>query len=310
MKRIRSTHSLKHTKSPCYKLFTFAWIGFALTSFLSCGNAGTTQNGGEATSSFYQPVASTGKAESAAKTTNSSTQKKSEKFDADVPLETPRLETKRKEQLIEHEGFRISYNANWCIPNWVAYELTKEETRGDVERTDYFDIDPTVSGRQARFSDYSHTGYDRGHMAPAGDMKWSKEAMDACFYLTNICPQNHNLNKGDWNDLEMKCRDWARRYGKVWIVTGPIVTSQEPKTIGSRHVVVPDAFYKVILAKKDGRYEGVGFVMNNADGNGDIMDDCHSIDEVENLTGIDFFYALPDEIEDKVEISFNPDVWR
>lgn len=212
--------------------------------------------------------------------------------------------------MLEHEGFRISYNQSWLIPNWVAYELTKEETRGDVERTDYFDVDPTLKGRQAKFADYSHTGYDRGHMAPAGDMKWSKEAMDACFYLTNICPQNHNLNKGDWNDLEIACRRWARKYGRAWIVTGPVVTSREPKTIGRNHVTVPDAFFKVVLVPKGKTYEAIGFIMDNKAGNGQFMDDARSIDEVENLTGIDFFHALPDDVEDAVEASLNQKVWE
>lgn len=227
-----------------------------------------------------------------------------------ILLETPRFEVPRSERIIEHEGFRISYNQGWLIPNWVAYELTKEETRGTIDRTDYFDVDPTLNGRQAKFADYSHTGYDRGHMAPAGDMKWSKAAMDASFYLTNICPQDHNLNKGDWNDLEIACRRWARKYGRAWIVTGPIVTSPEPKTIGRNRVTVPDAFFKVVLVPKGKTYEGIAFVMDNKPGNGQYMDDCRSIDDVENLTGIDFFHALPDDVEDTVEATFNLKVWE
>ena len=235
------------------------------------------------TTDFYQPVEKT---HSQQKSTTSSKVDKASTVGRDLQspalLETPRLEVPRSgERLLEHEGFRISYNQGWLIPNWVAYELTKEETRGSVERTDYFDVDPTLNGRQAKFSDYSHTGYDRGHMAPAGDMKWSKEAMDACFYLTNICPQDHNLNKGDWNDLEIACRRWARKYGRAWIVTGPIVTSREPKTIGRNRVTVPDAFFKVVLVPKGKSYEAIGFVMDNKAGNGQYMDDCRTIDDIE-----------------------------
>lgn len=254
----------------------------------------------ETQSTFYQPQ----------NVSSEKTKAKKSALDAGVLLETPRMEVPTKEQIIEHEGFRISYNSNRCIPNWVAYELKKSETYGDVERTDYFDIDPTISGPQAKFGDYSHTGYDRGHMAPAGDMKWSKEAMDACFYLTNICPQNHALNKGDWNDLEIKCRQWARKYGKAWIVTGPIITSKTPKTIGSHHVVVPDAFFKAVLVPNGSGYEAIAFVMDNAPGDGDIMNDVVSIDDLDNLTGIDFFYALPDEVENEVEDAYKLSVWR
>ena len=228
----------------------------------------------------------------------------------DVLLETPRMEVPTREQLIDHTAFRISYNASRCIPNWVAYELTKKETYGDVERTDYFDVDPSISGRQARFSDYSHTGYDRGHMAPAGDMKWNEDAMEECFYLTNICPQNHTLNKGDWNDLEMKCRDWARRYGRAWIVTGPIVSSKTPKTISSRNIVVPDAFFKAVMVPSGNRYKAAGFVMQNTAGSQPYSDCICTIDELENLTGIDFFYALPDDVEDGMEQNLDPSTWR
>lgn len=259
-----------------------------LLALVSCGH-GPSADGAASPSGFYQRVAS------------GETRTDKPKSTAGVLLETPRMEVKAKEQMIKHEGFAISYNANRCIPNWVAYELTKEETYGDVERTDYFDIDPAVSGRQAHFGDYSHTGYDRGHMAPAGDMKWSKEAMDACFYLTNICPQNHALNKGDWNDLEIQCRRWARKYGKAWVVTGPIVTSKNPKTIGSHQVVVPDAFFKAVLVPKGKGYAAIAFVMDNEPGDGSLTDNIVSIDSLENLTGIDFFHALPDDVEDKVE---------
>lgn len=271
-------------------------------SLASCVFSSTPQSEEGSTSSFYQPVdkANAGQAKPS----------KAKAPASDVLLETPRIETKVSELILYHEGFAISYNQSRRIPNWVAYELTKSETYGDVERTDYFDVDPSVTGPQAKFSDYSHTGYDRGHMAPAGDMKWSKEAMDACFYLTNICPQNHSLNKGDWNDLEIKCREWARRYGRAWIVTGPIVTSKDPKTIGSHHVVVPDAFFKAVLVPRGDSYEAIAYVMENNDKPHDRTACSLSIDELESLTGIDFFCALPDDVEAKVEQKVTPSVWR
>lgn len=285
----------------------------AATVALSCGNP---QGSGKAANEFYQPVRQSTATQTQPVTTRqqmTDTGKKTSETGRQAfiaQLEVPRMEMPASETMIEHEGFRISYNRTRLIPNWVAYELTKDETYGDVERTDYFDVDPSISGRQAQFSDYSHTGYDRGHMAPAGDMKWSRDAMDACFYLTNICPQNHNLNKGAWNDLEIKCRQWARRYGRAWIVTGPIVSSSEPKTIGRRHVVVPDAFFKVVLVPKGNSYEAAAFVMKNDNGNYDYTQCSMTVDEAENLTGIDFYHALPDDVEDKVEGRYNASVWK
>ena len=109
-------------------------------------------------------------------------------------------------QIIEHIGYKVSYNQTWCIPNWVAYELTKIEVEGQFPRRGSFCPDPYVKGYSAETSDYSNSGYDRGHMAPAADMKWSEKVMLESFYLTNICPQNKNLNSGLWLALEERAR--------------------------------------------------------------------------------------------------------
>ena len=122
-------------------------------------------------------------------------------------VEIPAEISGRKEQIICHTGYTVSYNSDWKIPNWVAYELTKEEVGGAVERYDVFMPDPVVpSDESATTYDYKGTGWDRGHMAPAGDMKWSEQAMKESFYLSNICPQNKKLNSGIWKDLEEQVR--------------------------------------------------------------------------------------------------------
>ena len=157
----------------------------------------------------------------------------------------------RCEQLIEHMAYTVSYNNDWKLPNWVAYELTKEETVGEVERCDGFSPDPKVKGEAVVHGDYTRNPgkYDRGHMAPAADMKWSESAMQESFYTTNICPQNANLNRGDWNDIEELVRDYAQRYGSVYIVCGPIV-GDAPEYMGNyQRIAIPDAFYKAILRK-------------------------------------------------------------
>lgn len=130
-------------------------------------------------------------------------------------IELPQLASIRPEQIIEHLAYTVSYNHDWNLPNWVAYELTSEELYGDVKRSNHFAPDPLVSGDPVVTDDYSHSDYDRGHMAPAADMKWSEQAMRESFYMSNICPQNQNLNRGDWNDLEELARDWARKYGNL-----------------------------------------------------------------------------------------------
>jgi len=215
-------------------------------------------------------------------------------------LEIPKSKKKLNEQVIEHKGYTVSYNTTWLIPNWVAYELTDEEVVGQVSRSGKFIPDPDITGRCSTHEDYKGSGYDRGHMAPAGDMKWDKTAMDESFYTTNICPQNHNLNGGDWKELEEQMRDWAIKNEKVYIVCGPIM-KKKYKTIGENNVAVPDSFFKVVLMYRDGSWRSLGFVFENKGGNKPLDTYARSVDEVEKITGLDFFSVLPDEIENEIE---------
>ena len=204
-------------------------------------------------------------------------------------------------QIIRRTGYTLSYDAKNKTPQWVAWELTKEETRGKEERSTEFTPDPDVKGTKVVTYDYSHSGYDRGHMAPAGDMKWSKKAMQESFYMSNICPQDHNLNTMDWNELEMKSREWARRYGKVHIVCGPIYKGIRNEYIGEHRVKVPDAFFKVILINDSRKQCALGFYFENEAGERPLEEYLTSVDDIENLTGMDFFSALPDNLENRLE---------
>lgn len=226
-------------------------------------------------------------------------------------VEIPLTINSRREQIISHDGYTVSYNADWCIPNWVAYELTAAETKGTVKRGNDFIPDPQVKGRTATTEDYKHSGYDRGHMAPAADMKWSTYAMAQCFYLSNICPQNGNLNKGDWKGLEEKGRTWALQYENLYIVCGPLV-EKGYRTIGKNKVVVPQRFFKVFFRNSgsgSNRPCGIGFLFENKAGSRPLATYAVSIDKVEEESGIDFFSALPDEIEQAVESECNPADW-
>ena len=157
--------------------------------------------------------------------------------------------------------------------------------------------------------DYYNSRYDRGHMCPAGDNKWDKEAMRQSFLFTNICPQNHGLNKYEWNDLEILCRDWARKYGAIDIVCGPIYErNSAPKTIGKGKVRVPEAFFKVVLCRQ-GKAKAIGFIYRN-EGVKQLMSEAVcSVDEIERITGIDFFPSLDDQTEARVEAYSNLSDW-
>lgn len=227
----------------------------------------------------------------------------------DGPVEIPRIVDNRPSQVIVHKGYMVSYNNETCLPNWVAYELTHVEANGICKRDGRFYPDPEAQGRQATYDDYKNTGWDKGHIAPAGDMKWDSQAMYESCYFTNVCPQNHNLNGGVWRSLEEKCRSYACRYESVYIAAGPIVGEAKNGTIGANEVVVPDAFYKVLLVCVDGRYEGIGFYFENVAGHKPLQTYAMTIDEIEAMTGIDFFFSLPDKIEDEVESRFNEEIW-
>lgn len=216
-------------------------------------------------------------------------------------LEIPIMQSGTGGQILRRKGYTLSYNADYKTPQWVAWELTKKETKGKEGRTDKFLPDPNVLGAKAYTSDYTKSGYDRGHMAPAADMKWSRQAMEESFYLSNICPQNPNLNRGDWNDLEEKSRQWAKKHGAIYIACGPIYDTKRPKRIGNNKVAVPDAFYKVVLINGKKNPQAIGFIFPNKAGHKALKKYIVSVDSVEKRTNIDFFPALPDEIENRIE---------
>lgn len=217
------------------------------------------------------------------------------------------------ETLLRRVAYTANYNAETRQPDWVAWELTKEETRGEHNRQGInFQEDYAVSGRRATASDYSRSGYDRGHMCPSADCKWSADAQQQSFLLTNICPQDRELNAGAWNDLEQLCRKWARRYGCLHIVCGPVFYEDKAtgrKTIGRNKIAVPDAFFKVVY-RPGNNPQAIGFIYANHSQYQSLSDARRTVDEIESITGFDFYHQLPDNIENKVEAAFDEGEWR
>lgn len=222
-------------------------------------------------------------------------------------LECPVIVT--GDDVISHLGYITAYNHQTLTPNWVAYELTDVEAAGNLPRNDAFAQDQACKGRQADLSDYKRSGWDRGHMAPAADMKWSEQAMLESFLLTNMCPQNHECNAGVWEKTEKMGRRLAKQYGKVYIVCGPIYDKQEFGTIGANKVAVPDAFFKAFLIETNGIYAAIGFVVANTDAPQGLKASSMCVDELEKITSRDFFPNLPDEIESEVEAKVVKKYW-
>lgn len=224
-------------------------------------------------------------------------------------LELPALKPGQK--LIRKSGFTLVYNERFEQAEWVAYELTAQETQSAYARTDKFMSDPAVRTESAAPNDYKGSGYDRGHLAPAGDMGWSYQSMAESFYMSNMSPQTPGFNRGIWKRLEELVRTWAVAYGAVSVVTAGIL-EDGLTTIGYSQVAVPNYYYKVILDHTGPDLKAIAFIMPNIPSKASLQSYVVSVDEVERVTGINFFPALDDQIEEQLEskVSLNQWTWR
>jgi endonuclease G len=213
------------------------------------------------------------------------------------------------EKIISHTGYSFVYSEEHEQAKWIAYELTKEETNSLFERTDKFLVDPLVSTGTAENSDYLKSGYDKGHLAPAADMGWSAVTMKESFYLSNMSPQLPGFNRGVWKRLEEMMRSWAIDNSAIYIVTGPVLTAGLPN-IGGNRVSIPNYYYKVILDYTQPEIKAMGFILPNASSSSALTSFAVSIDDVEKVTGLDFFPALPDDQETKLEKEVCQTCWH
>ena len=221
-------------------------------------------------------------------------------------LEIPK--TGPKDIIIRHTGYSLLYNETHEQAAWVAYELTSEETNKIFERTDKFLVDPKIKTGSGDNNDFSKSGYDRGHLAPAADMGWSAASMSESFYYSNMSPQAPAFNRGIWENLEELVRTWAIENNSVYVITGPVLTSGL-STIGPNKVSVPDYFYKVVLDYKEPGIKGIGFILLNAGSAEPLQNFAVTIDSVEIITGIDFFPLLPDAQEAAIEKTLCKKCW-
>lgn len=279
---------------------TIIWICALTTALLSCkGRNNSTQT--EKVDGLF----SAAQANQQQATTSQQKAKIVRLFEIPAPLKD------RPEQILRRKGYTTSYNQITKTPNWVAWHLTAAHTKGRIQREQevFAEDEDIAQALRATDSDYYNSRYDRGHMCPAGDNKWDQQAMTQSFLFTNICPQNHGLNKYEWNDLEMLCRDWARKYGAIDIVCGPLfTTSGEQKTIGRNKVWVPQAFFKVVLCRQ-GTPKAIGFIYHNEGKKQAMADAVRSVDEIERLAKMDFFPALDDDTETRIEAQANLAEW-
>lgn len=222
------------------------------------------------------------------------------------------LPTSTTGQIIQHKYFTLSYSEEHEQAEWVAYVLTQERLNSPwVERVDDFMPDPMVKTRSATPDDYRGSGYDRGHLAPVADFSFNEEAMRETFYMSNISPQSRNFNQGIWRELEELTRNWAKKFKKLYVVTGPVLTQKPKGRVGDNDVSVPQAYYKILLDLSEPEIKAIAFLLPNEVNYEPLYKFAVAIDEVEAVTGIDFFSELlEDREEEALESDFNVDLWQ
>jgi endonuclease G len=239
-------------------------------------------------------------------------------------LEIPFCALKNKKSDHEFRQFSyysICYRESYEEAEWSAYKLPRENLEKNSTRTDDFRADGEISTFSATPADYRGSGFDRGHLTPSADMTFSREAVSETFFMSNMTPQAPSFNRGIWLDLEKQVRKWAEKFGEVYVVSGPVLekSAAEYESIGENCVSVPEFFYKVVLApvfadenqrKNAEDVAAIGFIIPNEKCSGTFRDFAVSVDEVEAKTGIDFFYLLDDDAENRAERNFSEEFWK
>lgn len=182
-----------------------------------------------------------------------------------------------------YSAFALMHSGSSRTPLWSAEHLTRETLRKKTKRSnDFYEEELLDSDERARLSDYSHSGYDRGHMAPSADMP-TKLAQHECFTLANMVPQNSDSNRGIWAAIESSTRTLAKEKGELYVITGPLFIGNSLGRLKNR-VLIPTKIYKAIYDPSTKK--GAAYIVDN------ISDDDYnvvSIMELEQISGIRFF---------------------
>lgn len=232
--------------------------------------------------------------------------------DADALL--PAMPTKwdsKVKNVVRHKYFSLLYDTRHNTPAWVAWKLTAEHSHGNQERSQKFWADPKIP-RQYRVDFYDYRAeWDRGHMCPAGDNKWDQEAMYECFYMSNMCPQDHILNTESWEKLESACRRWARAEGEIYIVCGPIYENRRHRQIGVNHKVdVPEGFFKAVVSLRKGKEKAIAFYFTNDAREQPYRDIATTVDEIEKKCGFNLFAGIDKTLQDRIEATADIKAWK
>ena len=211
--------------------------------------------------------------------------------------------------IVRHNYYTLSYNERFEQAEWVAYELTKKQLTQDQRKRPFFIEDPKVKTKSADWRNYRGSGYDRGHLCPAGDRRFSEQAYNETFYTSNISPQNREFNAGVWNRLEQQIRVWAKRYKRVFVITGGVLEAGLEE-IGNENVDVPDYYYKIVAKGAPNNPEVIAFLFLGKESSKPLQSFTVTVDEIEKRTRINFFEKLPAVIQDAIESKNQPAQWK
>ncbi|UJH66311.1 DNA/RNA non-specific endonuclease [Allomuricauda sp. SCSIO 65647] len=225
-----------------------------------------------------------------------------------LPFEEQFLPSSSLDQLVEHQNYMLSYSEPYEQAEWVAYRLLKEHLTYDDRERPYFVEDPKVRTKSADWRNYKGSGYDRGHLCPAGDRRFSEQAYNETFYTSNIAPQKKDFNAGVWNRLEQQVRYWGKRYGELNVITGGVL---EPglKEIGDEGVDVPQYFYKVVFREDGNELHVLAFLLPHAETTAKLNTFVVALDSLESVTGIDFFEKMPEQFQSRIERNIDTSPW-
>ncbi len=221
----------------------------------------------------------------------------------------PTTASQTKLLVLKNIGFYAGYCDNRRNPLWVAYRLDAKDFEHRLSRPKSFSVDHRTLSRVDP-KEYAKSGYDRGHLAPNSAIarKFGRDAQLETFKMSNIVPQTPELNRRVWQRLEKLEKEYANNRGNVWVIAGPVF-DEHIKTIGN-NIEVPDAFFKIIIDEENDGIKTLSFLIpQTVSGKEPIEQFLASIDEIEKLTGLDFFWPLSDEFENKLESSTVSRLW-
>ncbi len=218
------------------------------------------------------------------------------------------LPSAEKGDIVVHRYYSLEYSEAHEQAKWVGYLLTRSHLTGDDRKRPFFIEDPKVRTYSADWRNYKNSGYDRGHLCPAGDRRFSETAYEETFYTSNISPMKPDFNAGVWNRLEIQVRSWARRYDSLYVITGGVL-GKGLRSIGYESVSVPEAFYKIVLKGDPADPQVIAFLIPHRESSQPLDNFTVSVDQLEDATGIDFFKALEDSMESRLESEMDPSAW-